>query len=287
MKRKILAVISDTHGNSRLGLLSPQTQLWDENAQGDIVEVNPTLNPIQEQLWDWYLEDKYQIEKLADGDEIVLVHNGDMTHGNKYMSEMVSTRMSDQIPIAAAALRPWLRLKNVKKAFFVKGTPSHEFGEGSAPLLVAEVLRNELDVEITVPFHVEIDIDGFRADMFHHGGHPGTRNWLKGNSLRYYVQSVMDDFLKNRKEPPDALVSGHFHQCVVEHVQRYGLGERYWTWGAICPSYGFPDSYARKAARSPRNVTVGALAFELIDGKLIGEPHEFTRTVDHRTRSVV
>lgn len=286
MKRTIVACISDTHANSKLGLLSPHATLWDENAKGEIIDYNPALNAVQEQLWDWYLNDKEEVRRLADGDDIVLIHNGDMTHGSRFLKEVVGTRIEDQLAIAEANIRPWLNTPGVKHAFFVKGTASHEFGEGSAPMSVARSLRGYYDFPIEVPYHVEMDIDGYRIDAAHHGAHPGTRNWLKGRSLMYYTQDIMTELLMDGRDPPHAILRGHYHQYVSEIVTCWARGKNWRTYAAVCPAYGFPDSFARKVARSPGQVWVGCIALELVDGKLLKE-HPFVRKVDFRTKRVI
>jgi hypothetical protein len=158
----------------------------------------------------------------------------------------------------------------------------HELGEGSAQITLADTLGKELRKPIEVMYHAEASVDGFVMDLAHHGPPPGVRNWLRGNVLRLYTQSIMDDCLKSDREPPHFLARGHYHQFVTEVVTRQNAK----TWecrATICPPYCLIDDYARKVAKSPYRATVGMVALEIIGGRLIRQ-HEYIRTIDFRTR---
>lgn len=51
MKRVILLVFSDTHGNHKLGLLNPKTVLYDETEEGELIPYTPRLTASQQYLW--------------------------------------------------------------------------------------------------------------------------------------------------------------------------------------------------------------------------------------------
>jgi len=190
-RRAILAVMFDTHGGHKLGLCNPDTVLFEEDPETrTLIPYHPAMTPSMTFNWKAQVEDREAIVKLAGEDDIFLVHDGDMTHGNGMVRELISTRQSDQFRIAAANLRPWFKLPNLKKAVFVKGTGVHEFGEGSAAQTVADMLADEKK-PIDVPYHAEAFLDGLKIDLAHHGPPPGVRYWLKGNLLRLYAQSIM------------------------------------------------------------------------------------------------
>lgn len=287
-RRVIAAAISDTHSNHKLGLLSPETVLFQEDPQTrELVPWKPKLLPTQAWLWECFEEDRAKVDALAGKDEIVLIHDGDMCQGaNGNGRELVSSRMADQFIMARDTLRPWMAMPQVRRGVFVKGTGYHELGEGSAAMIVAEMLSAEIGKPIEVPYHALAEIEGVRFDLAHHGPPPGIRNWLEGNILRLYTQSLMDQMLKEGEAPPDVVLRGHYHQLASEVVTRRARGRRWETRAVILPSYSGIDDYARKVAKSPARLTVGLVAFEIIDGKLV-EMHEFVRTVDYRTRMVL
>lgn len=281
-RRVIVALTTDEHANHILGLCSPDAVLTREGPHNTLEAYKPKLTASQEWLWECRQKDVADLKALAGKDEIVVFDLGDPTQGSAFPREMVSTRQSDQYAIAEANKIPLLSLKNVKRAFFVKGTGAHEFGEGSAQAVLANALSAKTGKPIEVMYHAEARINGYILDLAHHGPPPGVRNWLRGNVLRLYTQSIMDDALKSDREPPNFLGRGHYHQFVTEVVTRQNA--RTWECRAtICPAYCLIDDYARKVAKSPYRATVGMIALEIVDGRLI-QQHELLRTIDFRTR---
>jgi len=281
-RRVIVALETDKHGGHVLGLCSPDTVLEREGPNRTIQKYHPQLTATQEWLGQVRTENIASLRKLAGHDEIIVFDLGDPVQGNAFPRELVSTRQSDQLKIAFANELPILSLPNVRRAFFVKGTGVHEFGEGSAQATLASMLTAELRKPIEVMYHAEASIDGFVMDLAHHGPPPGVRNWLRGNVLRLYTQSIMDECLKSEKPPPNFLARGHYHQFVTEVVTRQNAQ----TWecrATICPSYCSIDDYARKVAKSAYRLTVGMIALEIVGGRLV-QQHEFIQTIDLRTR---
>lgn len=285
--RIVVAVQADKHGGHVLGLLNPDTVLKVEDRNGKLQSWTPKLQPTQDALWEWHTEDVKRVKELASGDPIILVDLGDQVQGgNGRAHELVSTRMSDQIAIGVANLAPWFRLPNLQRALFVKGTGYHEMGEGSAAMLIGEQIAAKYGKPADVPYHSKAVIGGVNFNLSHHGAPPGSRNWLVGNVLRLYVQSIMDRCLMEGQDPPDVLLRAHYHQYVPETVTRQARGKTYRTRAAICPSYCFIDDFARKVAKSPDRVTIGMVAFEIENGKT-GDPVEILRVIDFATNEVL
>jgi hypothetical protein len=281
-RRVIVALPTDEHAGHVLGLCSPDVELKRERPDRTIEKYTPKLTATQEWLWEAWTEDIRGLKQLAGKDEIVVFDLGDPVQGNAFPRELVSTRQADHYAIAEANKIPLLSMNNVRRAFFVKGTGVHEFGEGSAQSVLANALQAKLGKQIDVMYHAEAALDGFVMDLAHHGPPPGVRNWLRGNILRLYAQSIMDDCLKSEKQPPNFLGRGHYHQFVTEVVTRQNAK----TWecrATICPAYCLIDDYARKVAKSPYRATVGMIALEIVGGRLV-QQHEFIRTIDFRTR---
>ena len=283
-KRSIAVGITDTHGGNKLALLNPDTILEDEDREGNISPYHPGMTDVQKYLWDLYAWAKGEIEHLAGHDPIHLFHIGDQTQGNKYPHEWVSTRLSDQLDIATWNLMPWLEMKNVQTVRMAKGTASHEFGEGSAPVLIQRRLQAQFPKkDIKTVFHGLVSVGGIRIDYSHHGPFPGSRNWLKGNEARYYLRSLMMDEIAAGNNPPDVVWRGHYHEYIREWLEVRGNGHRYASWLMIIPSMSMVDAYARQAARSPSRVSNGMVALEIINGK-IHDIHPFIKSMDIRTR---
>lgn len=261
--------------------MSPDAKLTDPNTG---TEQPVALNYLQETLWPWYLQDIDEIVRLADGRPITVVHVGDPTQGVKYPQELVSTSVADHIAIALANLEPWWKHENVVNYRQVVGTGAHEFSEGAASVLIAKhVEKSNPRVNTRVYHHALANIAGADCDLAHHGTGTGVYQWLRGNVLRQYVRSIMLSDIAAGKQPPALVARGHFHEYVRELVP---VGD-FETWAIILPSWQYPVGHARQAARSPGRVTFGMVAVEMSGGKIVGKPHPFKRTIDHRTQEVI
>jgi len=284
MKRVILAVASDEHGGHKLGLLNPETTLEDEDRNGNLIKWTPKLEPFQEYIWETLEDNVNDIKHLAGKDEIVVFKNGDLHAGNKYPHEQVSTRIADQFDIAAYNQRPWLDLPNVKIMRITKGTGAHSFGEGSAEIITQRILKERYPKkDIRTLYHGLAKIAGITVDYAHHGPTTGSRNWLKGNEVRYYMKSLMQDEIDLGNIPPDLILRGHFHEYIEEYYVKLFKGQRYKTEMCITPSYCGIDDYARQVTKNIYILHHGMVAYEIVDGKIL-DTYPFFNIIDIRTK---
>jgi len=285
--RRIVVFFADTHAGHSLGLMSPGITLFDEDEEGNLVPYTPRLTATQEYLWRCYEDDLGSVKDLAAGDPIILVHDGDLTQGVKYPSQLVSTRQADQLIIACENLRRALQLPNATTLRLMHGTGSHTFGEGTSPLLVVRQLGAEYPgLNVKSSSHALLNVDGVTFDVAHHGPGPGGRNWLAGNILRYYTRSLMLDELADGGQPPDVVVRAHFHSLVLETVLLITKRGIYTTEAFVLPSYCGLSEFGRQVTRSTYRISCGLVAVEIVGGKLAGV-HPFWRINDLRTREVL
>lgn len=267
--RRLLALFSDTHGGHKLSLMNPETWLLD----ADMQPYQPQLSAMQRWLWANYQDDLANVERLANGDRIDVLHVGDMTWGAAHIEGVVSTRMADQIIIGEANLEPWLALPNVASMTLITGTDSHELGESSTPILAARDLqRVHLQASVTVTHHLLAEVDGYSIDAAHHGPTKGKREWLDGNELRRYGQSMQREEVLAGNTPPNLVVRAHTHASWRETVRLQAGKRLHVTDLLICPAYCGLTPYARKVTQSLAVIGCGVWAVELVDG----EPRRFT-----------
>ena len=284
MKRVILAAASDKHGGHKLGLLNPETVLEDEDRKGNLIQWTPGLEPFQEYLWGLHTKHVEDVKHLAGKDEIIIIDNGDLTAGNKYPHEQVSTRIADQFDIASWNLRPWLDLPNVKTVRITKGTGAHNFGEGSAEIIVQRMLKERYPKkDIRTIYHGLAKVGGITVDYTHHGPGTGSRNWLKGNEVRYYMKSLIQDEIDLGNTPPDLIIRGHYHEYIEEYYVKLFMEHRYKTEMCIVPSYCGIDDHARQVTKSKYILQHGMVAYEIVDGKILDTVPLF-ETIDIRTK---
>jgi hypothetical protein len=278
--RVLLVKISDPHCGYELGLTNPETRLTDYHGQSYQI---PTLSESQNFVWDTYTTGLEQVQALAGRDPIHLFWMGDITHGNKFVEQQTSTRMSDQVMYAVAAMEPAYRLKNVKTSRMAFGTGVHVFGQGSSEIILSEMMRDKFEkINTRALYHGLADVGGVKIDYAHHGPNPGRMNWTRADGPRGYLKSKMMDDLDADCPPADLVVRGHFHSYIKTW---YGLGRQgkwYESWLVVMPPLCLPGDYTRKATSSVYRVSPGIVAVEIINGR-IHNIHPFTCTLDMRT----
>jgi len=284
MTRQILVALADTHGGSKLGLLQPDTVLWEQGPEGELIEWIPELSATQEYLFECYCQDIENAIELAAGDPVIVLHVGDITQGIKYPALLVSNRIADQFIIGEENLAPWFRYPNVTAARLAMGTASHVFGEGSSEVLIARALAQRFaDRDIKGLYHGLLDVQGLTVDYAHHGPGPGIRDWTKGNQVRYYLKSLIATEWKTGRQPARVTLRGHYHSWIRETVYDDLGGQSYTFDMFLLPAYCGMGDHGHQATRSAWLHTIGLVAFEIIDGDLAGI-HPFIRTLDLRTK---
>lgn len=283
IRRHIEALITDTHGGFKFGLMPIGLELIDEYSE----VWHPQPTSWQRVLWDQLERCVDNIKHLAGRDPVRVLHLGDPTHGNHFPDkELVSTRAYDHFIIAVENARPLLELPTIKSYMMVEGTGVHEFQQGTATYTVRDLLKKDYPkVDVQAHPHVLMKSGGLRWDMAHHGPSPGIREWTKGNVLRLYTQSLMKNGLKNGEIPPDVLLRGHFHEYTYEIVTERARGRTWHTHSMIVPAFTALDNYARKVTRSKHKTAFGMVAIEVINGrihKVYDEEPDFIQTVDLR-----
>ena len=278
MRRVVLAVISDTHAGHKYSLMPPGVELFQEASDGDLTPWKPSPTASQRYLWQVYTAGVDLVRELAGEDDVILIHNGDACQGIKYPQELVSTRLADQTIIALENFKPWFELPTLKAIRIALGTGAHTFGEGSAEIELAYMLKlGHPNFDVKAMHHGAPVVNGCRVDFAHHGPYPGSREWLKGNVARYYLRDIAMREILRGSPPPRLVIRAHYHTPVRETLYQNGHTLDLF----ITPSFQTLTDHAHQAARSPDKISHGVLALEIIDGELAGV-HEFYETVDLR-----
>jgi hypothetical protein len=282
--RKVVFNIADSHGGFVAGLCNPDVTLYNEDKSGSLSPFKPQLTDTQKYLWEQYINGIEETKAIAGKDEIIVIHNGDLTHGNKHLDTLVSSRPSDQFLIGQANLDPLYKIKNVKAIRVIIGTGAHNFSLGTSELVVANALQGMYPkIDTKAMYHSHITINGCVLDTAHHGPYPGSREWLRGNVARYYLTDLLMREAINGEKPPDMVMRAHYHRYIIERYKFNGN----WHSLVILPPLSFLNDFAHKAAQSPDRATSGVFAFEVIDGR-VGELYEhMMKTVDIRTKEAL
>ncbi len=296
MTDKIFAVFADLHGGHTLGMMRPGTMVPRERIVIDPRTKETSIEPYEEELYpnavqeflhESLKEDLIWLHELAAGRPIVVKINGDVTQGQKYVREWVTTRISDQIHIAAHYLRMILALPTLQSFGFISGTGSHEFEEATSPILLRTILQPETKIRIGFSHHSLVSVNGVVFDIAHHGPGPGSRRWLEGNGLRWYMNDLQQRSLDLGKKPPDWVVRSHYHTA-NRATSDYRRGTTFYkTEGVLTPSYSGMDAYARQAVRSKFEVHVGMVAWEVPDNGGMAKCYVKFRIIDTRNKEVI
>lgn len=280
MTRTIVAALADIHSGCKLSLMNPATELYDEDKDKTFT---PTLTASQEKLWKIYTEGIHAAFEFAADDGMVLLHNGDLTHGDRFKVELVSDRMADQIEIAEMNLIPWYDYPHLTHVRIIRGTGVHTLGQGSSEILVSNYLSKAFPkVDTSYKIHYLAEIDQVTFDVAHHGPHPGSRDWLRGNVARFYLRDLMYREIRRGNVPPRVILRAHYHQPVHEYLEMNGDASDIY----ILPSLSMLDEHAQKSSQSADEVTNGITLFEIIDSELASVKRLYTKT-DIRQREIL
>ena len=190
---------------------------------------------------------------------------------------------SCNVLVSQSRSSPWYKIQNVTFVGITVGTGAHNFGEGSAEILVSDRLSAEYkNVTTRVAYHGLLDIMGCKIDFAHHGPHPGSRNWLQGNVARLYLQSLVMDELDAGCKPPDLVLRGHFHTFVKAWYCKRHQEVDYESWLVVMPPMCLPGDWTHQATKSVYRISPGIVAFEFVDGALVGI-YPFSKPLDIRT----
>jgi len=265
--RRIVAIIADTHAGHKLALCNPATVWEDEGADGERTWSGPTLTSTQQWLWERYTEHIRRAMEFAHGDEVTLIHNGDITWGVKYPEQLVSSRIDVQPTIGYYNLLPWLTEETVRTVRLIHGTPSHEFGMGSSNRQIGSMLRMAFpDRDIGTSLHLLATVDGVGIDVAHHGPSGGIRIWTAGNQFRYNLRSIMLEDMINARRPPRLVVRSHYHCFFHETVRIPTDAGEIASEMMMVPGYCGFSHYTVQATRSAYRMQCGVVCIEIVDG---------------------
>jgi len=284
-----LIVRTDAHSGHKLGLQNPDTELWDEDEEGNLEPYKPELTATQKWLWESYTKHLGQAIEGAGDDGIVLLDLGDLCQGDKYASELVSVKDADQAELAIGTFEPFVahgdRIRAIR---LLVGTGAHNFGFGSVEVSILGRLKNMFPkTDVKLVKHGLFTISGVTVDAAHHGPGGGSRAWLRGNIVRRYLQSIMMDEIMAGSDPPMLVLRAHHHVEAREVVTLYGKHGK--TWAStmyLVPSYCGVTHYVQQATQSTAALSVGMLSFRLKNGS-VERWSRLVETVDLRTREVL
>jgi hypothetical protein len=210
MSRHVLAVVSDLHCGSTVGLCSPDPVELDDGG---------TFVPSKVQRWLYHnwLAFCQRVRVVAGKDDLTILFNGDLTDGDHHGTPQIITRDPNvQMYVLKKAVAPLLALNPVQ-AIVVRGTEAHvgkgaSMEESFARWLHKEGLRipKDRDSRMYSHWHFHGTILGQLIDAAHHG-RMGQRPWTKSGVVGNLAAQIVMEYANRREDPPMLAFRSHYH----------------------------------------------------------------------------
>lgn len=248
----ILAVVSDLHTNSTVGLCPPGVQLDD----GGTYRAGKT----QRWLWSSWLNYWTQVTELQVQFQAPLwiVCNGDAFDGDHHDTYQVITRNpADMLHIAAQVFET---LPKWEHLFIVRGTPAH-VGKGAS---LEETLAADLSATGDTAtgtaswWHLPLDCDGVLFDIAHHGT-MGSLPWTKANAANKLAALTVFDYAGHGGKLPHVVIRSHRHEYADS-------GGNFPVLAIQSPAWQLPTEYTRRLAPAALG-DIGGLVFVCHEGR--------------------
>ena len=248
-----VAIFSDTHINSTVGLCPPVVNLDDGGTFRS--------SPLQRDLWRFWLDYWEQIGKLP-GKKVCII-NGDL-------GELDTKRRTNQIITPNKATIQRIVLDTLAPAFdtcgafvFIRGTQAHI---GKSAWLEEAIAQ---DVDATVRCHKDAPaswyhwrgvVDGVRFDVAHHAA-MGRLPHTEKNAGNKIASTILYRYCVDMKEKPP-------HVAVRSHNHRYAdSGGNYETFAVCTPAFTAATEYVYRIGQENSVADIGGLAFVCDKGK--------------------
>ena len=251
--RTIIAVPSDTHSGSTVGLMPSPWNLED----GGTYHASPAQNEVLLATWRRAWARIAQERKRS---RLIVVVNGDPVDGIHHeTAELVTRRREEQNRMHIAVMDEALKTakfnrKKGDRLYYTWGTPAH--GASSSEEAIARDLGAVPKGERYAWRRLRLQVNGQVIDIAHQGAGVGRRAWTKENSLRNAVKSVYFNSLEADRPVPRFYVRSHRHVWVApqDHAGRHGT-----ITGIITPAMQLKTEYAHKVAGDEVLSSVGVV----------------------------
>lgn len=247
----IVAIVSDTHINSTVGLCPPSVNLDDGGTYN--------ASPAQMWLWHKWKEFSVTVKTLADkhGAEVTTFFNGDLVEADakKRSHQTITRNKADLVRIATETIAPLVDIS--KRAFFIRGTEAHvgksaQYEEEIAADCSIAVKCTET---VTSWWQFYGELGGVCFDISHHG-RLGSLPWNRAAPLGQTAIRTLLAYAGRRV--PDVVVRSHNHKYASTH-------DNYPVMVVATPAWQLATEYTHRLG-IPEPADIGGLIF-VCDGK--------------------
>ena len=255
---KTIAVVSDLHAGSTIGLCPPSVVLYEEGMY--------QANKYQLALWQKW-QQFWQWARTNAGEERWLVVNGDAIEGIHHATtQIVSPNVLDHITIAETAIRLAIEIYEPKHIFFVRGTETHTGNSAKEEEALARLFESYVPYEKPLSrWAIWIETENVTFHFAHHTGgwlRPWTRTGAPGRESVMMAHTAIELTRHGHLyEIPDVSIRAHQHRFNDSGMATYPRV-------FILPGWQLATGYIRKI--SPSNVPeVGGMLFNVDNGTYV------------------
>lgn len=206
----VLAVVSDTHCNSTVGLC-PEPGVALDDGGG--------YQPTKAQVWLWRCWSDYwsRVSKIVTESEARLwvLFNGDLVDGDHHgTNQIISRNLKTQHTIAMQCLELPMALEP-EHVFVVRGTEVHVGQSAQHEEWIADELNAEPDIDTGAKswWHLRFEANGTRIEAKHHGRR-GLRPWTTGSAIELLAAQIAYEYIGvAADEMPHLAIRSHVHLC--------------------------------------------------------------------------
>lgn len=240
----IIAVVSDTHTGSALGL-SPVEFHRDD---GQRVRRSAAQDWTWQQ-WAAFWQRVAAYKARLDGYKVLAVFNGDMVDKNKHSGyQLMSENEDDIIDAAIEVAEPARRVAD--EIAVVRGTEAHVGGSGwMEEQLAKEIATLRPSDKLASWWWFPVNAGGCRFAFAHHPGTNSNVPWTNGNAANRAAAAAVFEYF-GETDYPQLITYGHVHH-------NEDSGDNQPIRAMFLPSWKLSDAYDNRN-RAGRRVTVGA-----------------------------
>jgi hypothetical protein len=202
-----LAIASDTHCGSTLGLCPREGVDLDEGG-------HYTPSELQQRVWVWWLEYWEWVKEQTEGKPFAVCCNGDAIDGKPHASvAQISDNWEDQIRIAHAVWSPIVKMCK-GRYYHVRGTEAHTGKSGQHEETLAERLKARPNsVGQYARPELWINVGGALVHIAHHIGTAGSMAY-ETSAVQKELEQMLVESARSGSSPPHVIVRSHRHQYV-------------------------------------------------------------------------
>lgn len=263
----IVALASDTHCNSYVGLCPPTF-----NHHGG----QHKANKVQRWLWSNWLDYVGQVKRQAKKHNapIVTILNGDLCDLHPKTTNLITRDKVEMLRLTYAAIKPLVDIS--ARLYIVLGTSSHT--DGFEEKIAEDLESFKYNEYMWAHPRVRIVVDGVHIWAAHHGRMGRLEHTRRMAGIKLAAETGMKCF-ENRLHPPDVIFRSHQHRW-SDSNQNHRIR------GIFLPAWQAPTDYIYKLDADAVEEVGGAIMV-CSDGEYEFIKCEYKPMVDRAVRVVL